>query len=455
MAVTKIWPVRDRFDKVLDYAANAKKTDADIEEYHALDGVIDYAADGDKTEKCFYVSGVNCLPENAKEAFAATQKRYGKTTGKVAYHMYQSFAEGEVDADTAHRIGVKLAEEVFGDRFEALVATHLNTDHFHNHIVINAVSWKDGLKYNDCKTSYAKIREVSDRLCREYGLSVVEHPQGKGMSYGEWKSEQEGVPTLRSSIRAAINVAVKCSVTMPQFVNAMVEMGFIIDESGKHAKIRHAGTERFVRFKSLGEGYSIEEIIKRVYANNGCAKLELPKQDDPNNVFEGEEEPVRIMTFIPLFRSYNRAMKIAKKHPYQNFRVYYLVRQDFSAKRLYEDTLDLLVDHNLKTAEDVINYKKEAMDQIDENMRLRDEMRNYLKRAEAARDLIEADKARFNIGIYTMRLSKLRREVTTCDEVLERSRHVRDNLKRIEDNDFRGEHITRKTKNKDKESKNR
>ena len=117
MAVTKIWPVRDRFDKVLDYAANAKKTDADIEKYHALDNVIDYAADGDKTEKCFYVSGVNCLPENAKEAFAATQKRYGKTTGKVAYHMYQSFAEGEVDAQTPHDIGVKLAEEVFGDRF--------------------------------------------------------------------------------------------------------------------------------------------------------------------------------------------------------------------------------------------------------------------------------------------------------------------------------------------------
>ena len=206
MAVTKIWPVRDRFDKVLDYAANAKKTDADIGKYHALDGVIDYAADGDKTEKCFYVSGVNCLPENAKEAFAATQKRYGKTTGTVAYHMYQSFAEGEVDAQTAHDIGVKLAEEIFGDRFEALVAIHLNTDHFHNHIVINAVSWKDGLKYNDCNATYAKIREVSDRLCREYGLSVVEHPQGKGMSYGEWKSEQEGVPTLRSSIRAADQV---------------------------------------------------------------------------------------------------------------------------------------------------------------------------------------------------------------------------------------------------------
>ena len=451
MAVTKIWPVRDRFDKVLDYAANAKKTDADIGKYHALDGVIDYAADDDKTEKCFYVSGVNCLPENAKEAFAATQKRYGKTTGKVAYHMYQSFAEGEVDAQTAHDIGVKLAEEVFGDRFEALVATHLNTDHFHNHIVINAVSWKDGLKYNDCKESYARIREVSDRLCREYGLSVIEHPKDKGMTYGEWKTEQEGAPTLRSSIRAAIDLAIKCSVTRQQFVDAMVEMGFIIDKSGKHAKIKHVGTERFVRFKSLGEGYSIEEIVRRIYQNNGRAEFSLPKQDDPQKVFEGEEEPVRIMTYIPLFRSYNRAMKIAKERPYTNFRIYYLVRQDFSAQRLYEDTLDLLVDHNLKTGQDVIDYKAEAMRQIDENIRLRNEARNHLRRAEAAKDLVEADKARFNIGICSMRLAKLRREVTTCDEVLERSRHIRDNLKRIEDNVFRGAHIAHAPKNKNKE----
>ncbi|MBR0231101.1 MAG: relaxase/mobilization nuclease domain-containing protein [Clostridia bacterium] len=454
MAVTKIWDVRDRFDKVLDYAANAEKTDSDIEKYHALDNVIDYAADGDKTEKCFYVSGVNCLPENAKQTFGDTQRRWGKTTGKVAYHMYQSFAEGEVDAKTAHEIGVKLAEEVFGDRFEALVATHLNTDHFHNHIVINAVSFKDGRKYNDCKESYARIREVSDRLCREYGLSVIEHPKDKGMTYGEWKTEQEGAPTLRSSIRAAIDLAIKCSVTRQQFVNAMVEMGFIIDESGKHAKIKHVGTERFVRFKSLGEGYSIEEIVRRIYKNNGRAEFSLPKQDDPQKVFEGEEEPVRIMTYIPLFRSYNRALKIAKERPYTNFRIYYLVRQDFSAQRLYEDTLDLLVDHNLKTGQDVIDYKHEAMRQIDENYRLRNEMRNHLKRAEAARDLVEADKARFNIGICSMRLSKLRREVTTCDEVLERSRQIRDNLKRIEDNDFRGAHIAhaakKKTKEKDK-----
>ena len=454
MAVTKIWPVRDRFDKVLDYAANAKKTAANIEKYHALDGVIDYAADSDKTEKCFYVSGVNCLPENAKETFAATQKRYGKTTGKVAYHMYQSFAEGEVDADTAHKIGVKLAEEVFGDRFEALVATHLNTDHFHNHIVINAVSWKDGLRYNDCKATYTKIREVSDRLCREYGLSVIEHPKGRGVNYGEWKADNvDETPTRRSLIRGAINTAIGLSITMAQFVEWMKELGFIIDESGKHAKIKNVGDRRFVRFDSLGVGFSVKEIRERICAQNKPKYSGFPKQDDPEDLFDGKE-PVEIMRFVPMYVSYQRALERAEKRPAHNIRMYYLIRRDTSHKRLYEDTVGLLCMHRLNSAQDVIDYQKEAMRQIDENYAARKKMYALLKRAQERRDLAEVGKIRYNIGIYSLRLSRLRREVTTCDEVLERSGMIRDNLKRIREENYRGTHITRKTKNKDKERYN-
>ena len=243
MAVTAIWKVENQFDRLIEYAVNAEKTDAEIEKYHAVEDVIDYAADSGKTEKCFYVSGVNCLPENAKATFAATQKRWGKTTGIVAFHMYQSFAEGEVDAKTAHDIGVKLAKELFEERFEAIVATHLNTAHFHNHIVLNAVSYKDGKKYNDCKATYRLIRETSDRLCREYGLSVIRRPNEKGLHYAEWKAEKEGKPTLRGGIRDAIDLAVRCSVSPQQFIDLMIEMGFIIDQSGKHAKIRHVGTD--------------------------------------------------------------------------------------------------------------------------------------------------------------------------------------------------------------------
>ena len=451
MAVTKIWDVRNRFDKVLDYAANAKKTDADIEKYHAVGNVIDYAADGDKTEKCLYVSGVNCLPENAKQTFGDTQRRWRKTTGIVAYHMYQSFAEGEVDAQTAHEIGVKLAGELFGDRFEALVATHLNTYHFHNHIVINAVSWKDGKKYNDCNATYAKIREVSDRLCREYGLSVIEHPKGKGVSYAEWKAEQEdGQVTQRSQIRSAINVAVSMSVTVPQFLGHMVDLGFIIDERGKHTKIKHINDKRFVRFDSLGEDYSVEDIKKRVYAQSKPKYTRFHEQDNPEELFD-TEEPVAIMTYVPLYAAYQKAIKRAEERPIYNIRMYYLVRRDKSHMRLYEDTVDLLCTHHLKTAQDVIDYQKEAMRQIDENYAERQKAYAYLRKARERGDLIEADKARYNVGVYTMRLSKLRREVTTCDEVLERGGMIRENLRRIRENDYRGAYIPHKSKNKDYE----
>ena len=451
MAVTKIWPIRDRFNKVLDYAANAEKTDADIEKYHALDNVIDYAADGDKTEKCFYVSGVNCLPENAKETFAATQKRYGKTTGKVAYHMYQSFAEGEVDADTAHKIGVKLAEEVFGDRFEALVATHLNTDHFHNHIVINAVSWKDGLRYNDCKATYARIREVSDRLCREYGLSVIERPQGKAKTYGEWKAEQDGKWTVRGAIRAAIDTAVRGSNTKAEFIDAMEQMGFVIDQSGKYPKIKQIGNDRCVRFKSLGEGYDIEDIVERIFEYHKPMYPRIPEQENPLQIFDGEEEPVALMTFVPLYCSYNRALNLATERPKTNRRIYFLVRHDTSTMRLYVDSARLVSEHQLHTKEDVLAYRQHAMDEIDRFTKERQEARNAIKRAQRSGDTTLYSHAKYNAQVLTRQLAKLRREVTTCGEVIERSEHVRDNLTRIEKNDFRGEFITHKTKDKKKE----
>ena len=403
--------------------------------------MIDYAADGDKTEKCFYVSGVNCLPENAKETFAATQKRWGKTTGKVAFHMYQSFAPGEIDAKTAHDIGVKLATELFGDRFEVIVATHLNTGHLHNHIVLNAVSWKDGLRYNDCNSTYARIREVSDRLCREYGLSVIEHPQGKAKPYAEYKAEQDGKWTVRGAIRAAIDTAVRGSNTKAQFIDAMKQMGFVIDQSGKYPKIKQVGAERFVRFKSLGDGYDVPDILDRIAENERQMFPRIPEQEDPKQVFDGEEEPVALMTFVPLYRCYNRALNLATERPKTNRRIYFLVRQDTSAMRLYVDSARLVYGHGLHTKEDVLAYKQHAMDEIDRFMKERQEARNAIKRAQHSGDTTLYSRAKYNVQVLTRRLAKLRREVTTCDEVIERSEHVRENLRRIAENDFRGDVI--------------
>ena len=448
MAVTSLWRVKGYIGRLILYATNPDKTvekkiietgnnDADPEQ--ALSDVLSYVGRNEATEDMEYVYGIDCGVKSAKEDMMSVKCRFSKVGGVTAYHGYQSFAEGEVTPDVAHKIGKKLAEELWGDHFQVLVTTHLDKEsHIHNHFVINTVSKLDGHKFHRTEKDYYKMREVSDRLCREHGLSVISRPAEKGMNYAEWQAERDGKSTVRSTIREAIDMAVRASVTPQQFLSFMDEFGFVIDQSGKHAKIKQIGNERFVRFRSLGSGYSIEEILERIDNNDKSRLPKIPTQENPQQIFDGEDEPVSEMGYIPLYRSYHRALNIASERPHTNIRIYYLVRQDTSAMRLYTDSLDLVVDHNLKTGQDVINYKAEAMRQIDENMRLRQEMRNALKRAERAGDTVEAGKARYNIEVYSCKLSQLRREVTTCDEVLDRSRHVRDNLMRIEQEKFRG-----------------
>ncbi len=143
MATTKIWPVKDSLKRLVDYASNPDKTTDDD-----LAAVIKYAMNGDKTagvnEKACYVTGVNCIAETALEEMLSVQNHFGKTGGNVAYHCYQSFKPGEVTPEQCHRLGVELARRMWGDKYQVLVATHLDRDHLHNHLVCCSVSFIDG-----------------------------------------------------------------------------------------------------------------------------------------------------------------------------------------------------------------------------------------------------------------------------------------------------------------------
>ena len=138
----------------------------------------------DKTEEFFYVSGINCEIDTALQQMNQTKRLFNKTKGILGFHGYQSFKEGEITPELAHEIGVKLANEMWGDRFEVVVSTHLNTKHLHNHFIVNSVSFVDGMKFYSNRSSTARLREISDDLCKEYGLSVLdEKPTSKGRIY--------------------------------------------------------------------------------------------------------------------------------------------------------------------------------------------------------------------------------------------------------------------------------
>lgn len=195
MAVTKIWSIKGRAGAPLAYVMNPEKTEREFTEpeRQALADVIAYAANEDKTEKHFYTTGINCYVEFARDQFDSVKQRFEKTGDIVAFHAYQSFREGEVTPDEAHAIGVQLAKELWGDRFQMVVATHVNTKCVHNHIVINSVSFVDGLKFNGCKANTRLLRDTSDRICLEHGLSVINEPKGRRVGTYLYKMEHAGI----------------------------------------------------------------------------------------------------------------------------------------------------------------------------------------------------------------------------------------------------------------------
>ncbi len=245
MAYIKIFAIRQRLDKTVAYAANEEKT--------CLGKLVDYATDPEKTEMRLYESCINCKNvDSSYDEMISTKRKWGKEDGVQGYHIIQSYKPGEVTPEQAHAIGMEFAQKMFGDRYEVVVATHLNRHHLHNHIVINSVSFVDGKKYHSNRKSYYhELRETSNEICQEHGLSVIK-PKAKGKRYPEWEAEQKGTGTLRSAIREDIDAAIRYSYTMEDFWTLLQKQGYRIKRSEQRKYIvlmliaAHARSERMI-----------------------------------------------------------------------------------------------------------------------------------------------------------------------------------------------------------------
>lgn len=218
MAYTSVIPVR-RLDRTVDYVQNKEKTTP-----KSLEEAVDYAANRDKTESACFETGLGCTTTSAFEDMRLNTLRWHKETGVQGYHLVQSFAEGEVTPELAHQIGVEFAEQLLHGKYQAIVTTHLNTKHYHNHIVWSAVSLEDGKKYHsNSKSYYTEVRALSDTLCQKYGLSIIETPEslrGK-RQYEKWRAEKNNQPTWRTAIRQDVDDAIQQSLTWRQFLSVL------------------------------------------------------------------------------------------------------------------------------------------------------------------------------------------------------------------------------------------
>ncbi len=364
MATTAIWKVKGSLGRVVDYAANPDKTtEFTREDLQGLRDVMDYAIQDDKTEEQQYVSGVNCIPEIARDQMMMVKRQFGKEGGIAAFHGYQSFAPGEVTPEQAHEIGVELARRLWGDRFQVVVATHLDREHIHNHFVLNSVSFVDGKKFNDCKATYALMRRTSDELCREHGLSVIEAPeQGRTMSYDAWEAEQKDKPTWYSQIRRDVDAAIARSFLFEHFIANMEKQGYAV-KRGKYVAVKPPGKERFVRLRTLGDNYTEEAIRQRIRTHEQTPLYHKPIRSAGRR-YEMRGRPKKLTGFRALYYHYVYLLRKYQRPTAPPRRSRYLMDEIIKFDR-YVEQFKFLTKYHIDTLEQFTTLEGAVQAEID------------------------------------------------------------------------------------------
>ena len=311
MAVTKIKPIKSTLSKALDYIQNPDKTDGKM-----------------------LVSSFGCSYETADIEFGFTLAQAIDKGNNLAHHLIQSFEPGEVDYEKAHEIGKQLADAVTKGQHEYVLTTHIDKGHVHNHIIFCAVNFVDHHKYNSNKRSYYGIRNMSDKLCRENGLSVVVPGKGsKGKSYAEYQAEKTGT-SWKGKLKIAVDALIPQVSSFEELLQRLQAAGYEI-KPGKYVSCRAPGQERFTRLKTLGADYTEEAIRERI-AGRRAKAAKAP----------GEQRGVSLLIDI------ENSIKAAQSKGYEQWAKIHNLKQ--AAK-----TMNFLTEHKIEQYADLVSRIEE------------------------------------------------------------------------------------------------
>lgn len=373
MAVTRLWKVEDNLKRVLDYAKNpdkTEKTEYSVDELQSLKDVLAYAKDEEKTEKEFYVSGINCTPDFAREQFIKVKEMYNKTDGIQAYHGYMSFKPDEITPDLCHEIGIKFAERVWGDRFQVVVTTHLNSRCLHNHFVINSISLVDGKRLQNEEKSWRHFRHIADDICKEYELSVIEKPETHIDSRHLTAMDKAGMPTRYNLARAAVDDAIAHSRTLGEFQQHLRSMGYRynLSPNRQYWTIIPSEDSKPIRLYRLGDEYTNKRIRERIEANARSRTFQRGFTGYTPPPYNPQYDIRRVkgsLYNLYLYYCYRLGYFDKPEERQSQHKLHYLLREDLMKVEKYSEEARLLGKHHIETTEQLVSYKESCEKEIE------------------------------------------------------------------------------------------
>lgn len=438
MATTSLWEVHQRLDKAIDYTTNIEKTKNknfgnDI--YKSLHNVIEYAKTDFKTEKQYYVTGINCSQDIAFQEMILTKKRFRKEKGILGYHGFQSFAEGEVTPEISHEIGVKLAEELWGDKFEVIVSTHLNTKHYHNHFIINSVSFVDGRKFRKNRKMYALMRKTSDHLCEEYNLSVIdEKPCGSlKIDYTKYYNSYIQKTDYYTIAKEDIDFAIKQAYSYKNFEKILKDMGYTITIRANKLSVCKPPYKRNIRIeRTFGVEYSIRNIEDRIL-NSNMARIPFPEEYRKPKRYRGNNRKILKKdrgSLYRLFLYYCYILKVFPKKQNTRIKMTKEMRQDIKKMENITNEIKFLCRNNIKTTKELFLYKQLVTEEFKGKTKERNLLRRKLSKIETSN---EKKKAYDKILNLSNKIKYLKEEMSYCEKIQERTMKIQENLKEVEE----------------------
>lgn len=463
MAVTKIWTIHEGSDikQVLDYAANEGKTVLNIhvetdETYNQVErqqfqdvidytmagyhdenddmaNVLDYAAKGTKTEQKKYVSGINCSPEYARDQMMLTKTHYHKKGGILLWHGYQSFKPGEVTPEEAHKIGMELAKNLWGDDYEILVCTHLDTSHIHNHFVINSVSFRTGKKLD---VRWKDMARESDRLCRQYEKSIVENPKVKGKHYAEYQAEQEGRPTWTTAIKQDIDECILQSRNMQEFLKELKNRGYVIKAGAKYFTLKPPGKERFVRIdRRLGEAYSLLGIENQIQENVKSGRYRMPEEKMARKIYTSRPR-YTVTGYKALYIRYCYMLGVFPGKHMTAKQVNYLYREDLTRMHKIRKETQFICRNKIETLQDLTDAEFELQQDLKRYQNEKQYVINRLRLA-SGDDKAFLDEKR---DYLSDKIKDCRKKLYWCKDIKENSQKMKDKVQKVRELERGREH---------------